>query len=48
MNDREWVLLLWRLMIEFVRAYGRKNNLCVDVKIVKSTTARSVVELDAN
>jgi hypothetical protein len=35
MSDREFVILCWRLMIEFVRGYGRKHDLCIDIQIVK-------------
>lgn len=35
MTEKEWVLGLWRLMIEFVRLFGRKNGLCTDIKIIK-------------
>jgi len=35
MTDREFTILCWRLMIEFVRGFGRHNGLCIDIQIIK-------------
>ena len=46
MTDRDFVVLCWRLMIEFVRGYGRKHGLCSDIQIVKPARQPSDSEID--
>ncbi len=46
MTDRDWIILCWRLMIEFVRAYGKKHGLCDDLRITKAGSPVTPEQVD--